>query len=110
MRPRDRSRLQSAHQFSANPNIYNNLGNLLFARQSTQTASIDIIRTQFWHSEKAGASVMRSLPVTCYLALSFSILEFDCTRMKSSLKSDCLRIQEIWESVRALVRDSTKTA
>jgi len=47
LRPRDRNRLQGLHRFSPNPNIYNNLGNLLFARQPTQVASRDDVQTQF---------------------------------------------------------------
>jgi hypothetical protein len=31
--PKDGHRLQGVHRLSPNPNIYNNLGNLLFARQ-----------------------------------------------------------------------------
>ena len=41
---------QGLHRFSPNPNNYNNLGNLLFARQSTQDASTDGVRAQFCHS------------------------------------------------------------
>jgi len=50
MRPRDRNRFQGLHRFSPNPNNYNNLGNLLFARQSTQDASTDGVPAQFCHS------------------------------------------------------------
>jgi hypothetical protein len=40
-------RFQRLHRFSPNPNIYNNLGNLLFARLPTQVASRDDVQTQF---------------------------------------------------------------
>jgi hypothetical protein len=49
MRPRDRDRFQGLRCFSPNPNNYNNLGNLLFARQSTHAASSVVIRAQFCH-------------------------------------------------------------
>jgi hypothetical protein len=48
--PKDRNRFQGIHRFSPNPNKYNNLGNLLFARQSTQDTSTDRVRAQFCHS------------------------------------------------------------
>jgi hypothetical protein len=41
LRPRDRHGFQGLHTFSSIPNIYNNLGNLLFARTLTQMDSID---------------------------------------------------------------------
>jgi hypothetical protein len=50
MRPRDRNPFQELPRFSRNPNNYNNLGNLLFARQPTQDASRDRVRAQFCHS------------------------------------------------------------
>jgi hypothetical protein len=50
MRPRELHRFQRLHRFSPNPNNYNKLGNLLFARQSTQDASTDGVRAQFCHS------------------------------------------------------------
>ena len=53
---RERTRLQGLHCFSLNPNNYNNLGNLLFARQSTQDASRDGVRVQFWHSQSEGTN------------------------------------------------------
>jgi hypothetical protein len=51
MRPRDRNRLQGLHRFSPNPNNYNNLGDLLFARQPTQDTSTDGVRAQLCHSD-----------------------------------------------------------
>ena len=45
-------RFQRLHRVCLISNIYNNLGNLLFAQKVTQVDSIDRVLTQFWHSEK----------------------------------------------------------
>jgi hypothetical protein len=50
LRPRAPRWLQGLHGFSRNPNNYNNLGDPLFARQSTQETTTDMVRTQFCHS------------------------------------------------------------
>lgn len=55
LRPREPRRFQRFHRFSKNPNIYNNLGESAFAQKANPMASIDRVRTQFWHSGKAGA-------------------------------------------------------
>jgi hypothetical protein len=48
--------LQSVSSFFS---LSNSLGNLLFARQSTQVASVNWVLAQFWLSGRAGASAMR---------------------------------------------------
>jgi hypothetical protein len=57
---RDPRSAARAPSFSPIPNIYNNLGNLLFAQRTTQVAPTDAVRTQFWHGYEADAHISGS--------------------------------------------------
>jgi hypothetical protein len=62
--PKGRNRFQGLPRFSPNLNNYNNLGNLLFALQSTQDASTDGVLTQYWHSDPETEQRINRLPVS----------------------------------------------
>jgi hypothetical protein len=53
------SPFQLLYSVSSFFSLSNNLGNLLFARQTTQSPPIDGVLVQFWLSRRAGAFSMR---------------------------------------------------
>jgi hypothetical protein len=54
VRPRELRHFQRGHSFSLTINDSNKPGNLLSLNKQVPTDRIDGVRTQFWHSKKAG--------------------------------------------------------